>query len=220
MSVDKFPMVYVLELENSKYYIGYSNNVNERLYKHFYKNGSEWTKKYKPIKLLECVMGDKIVEKSKTLEYMTKYGWENVRGASWCQVDLKSAPDLLSKSMNSNFLSSNNNSPDVCHKKKIDEDCIDDFIYVLELSDNKYYIGFQRHNTNTIDRHISGEGPSWTKEYRPLSVIEKFSGTKEDEKKLTLTYMKTYGWENVRGYAWSQITMKNPPKDLANFTIQ
>ena len=219
MSEDKFPMVYVLELENLKYYIGYSDNINQRLYKHFNKNGSEWTKKYKPVKLLECIVGDKTVENSKTLEYMAKYGWENVRGASWCAVDLKSAPSILSKYIDSTLLISDNNLLDVCHKKEIDEDCVDNLVYALELSNNKYYIGFQRNNTNTISRHFSGEGSPWTKENRPLSVIEKFSGTNEDVKKLTLIYMKMYGWQNVRGYAWSQITMKNPPKDLTTFTI-
>jgi len=28
--------------------------------------------------------------------------------------------------------------------------------------------------------------------------------------------MKKNGWENVRGYAWSQWNMKNPPKELRN----
>jgi len=26
--------------------------------------------------------------------------------------------------------------------------------------------------------------------------------------------MKRFGWQNVRGYAWSQINMKRPPKGL------
>jgi len=35
-----------------------------------------------------------------------------------------------------------------------------------------------------------------------------------DIKLSTLEYMKKYGWENVRGYAWSQREMKRPPREL------
>ena len=42
--------IYVLELENKKYYIGKTTNPIYRLGKHFNNSGSEWTKKYKPIK--------------------------------------------------------------------------------------------------------------------------------------------------------------------------
>ena len=42
--------IYVLLLEENKYYIGKSNNIDNRLESHFNGNGSAWTKKYKPIK--------------------------------------------------------------------------------------------------------------------------------------------------------------------------
>ena len=88
--VVKISMVYVLELEDNKFYIGFSKDVNHRLYQHFSGNGSIWTKLHKPVGLVECVIGDLDVEKSKTLEYMAKYGYENVRGSSWCKETLKS----------------------------------------------------------------------------------------------------------------------------------
>ncbi len=39
--------IYVLKLENNKYYIGKTDNPEIRLNSHFNFNGSEWTKKYK-----------------------------------------------------------------------------------------------------------------------------------------------------------------------------
>jgi hypothetical protein len=45
--------IYVLELENKKYYIGKTTNPDFRLEQHFNFSGSQWTKKYKPIKILE-----------------------------------------------------------------------------------------------------------------------------------------------------------------------
>ena len=46
--------IYVLGLERGKYYIGKTTNPSFRLNTHFNSyGGSEWTKIYKPIKVLE-----------------------------------------------------------------------------------------------------------------------------------------------------------------------
>ena len=45
--------IYILELENKKYYVGKTTNPDFRLEQHFNNSGSQWTKKYKPIKILE-----------------------------------------------------------------------------------------------------------------------------------------------------------------------
>lgn len=50
--------IYILLLENNKYYVGKTNNPLFRLESHFYSKGSTWTKKYKPLKLLELRKGD------------------------------------------------------------------------------------------------------------------------------------------------------------------
>lgn len=42
--------IYILELKEGKYYVGKSNNPDDRISKHFTGNGSEWTKKYNPLK--------------------------------------------------------------------------------------------------------------------------------------------------------------------------
>jgi predicted GIY-YIG superfamily endonuclease len=220
MSNSHFSMVYALELENSKYYIGFSDNVNVRLKKHFSGEGSAWTKMHKPIKVIECVIGDKSLERIKTLEYMSKFGWENVRGAAWCMTDIQKPPDSFTEFLKRNDLFTDSNcflpsSDSYISDKKI----IDSYVYALELFDNKYYIGCERHNTNTVERHMSGNGSPWTTEHKPICVIEKFFGTKQAEKLLTLIYMKKYGYQNVRGYSWSQITLRSPPKELATFDI-
>ena len=43
--------IYILELENKKYYIGKTKNPDFRLEQHFNSTGSQWTKKYKPKRL-------------------------------------------------------------------------------------------------------------------------------------------------------------------------
>ena len=80
--------IYTLELENNKYYVGRSNYPKIRILEHFSENGSEWTKKYKPIKILSEIIGEPFDEEKYTLIAMDKYGIDNVRGGSYCKVKL------------------------------------------------------------------------------------------------------------------------------------
>ena len=81
--------IYILQLENNKYYVGKTNNSSFRLEDHFSNNGSLWTKKYKPIKVLELISDcDNYDEDKYTIQYMEKYGINNVRGGSFCNIKL------------------------------------------------------------------------------------------------------------------------------------
>ena len=92
--------IYVLKLQNNKYYIGKTTNPNFRLKDHFKSQGSEWTKRYKPTKVVELFKGDEFDEDKYTLKYMSKYGIHNVRGGSWCQIKLsQNDKDRASKSI-------------------------------------------------------------------------------------------------------------------------
>jgi hypothetical protein len=83
--------IYVLKLENNKYYIGKSTNPKSRIHKHFSNNGSVWTKIHKPIKVIEIISNCDIYDEDKiTLKYMDKYGIKNVRGGYFCQPSLTS----------------------------------------------------------------------------------------------------------------------------------
>ena len=102
--------IYVLKLKYNKYYIGKTINPNYRLKDHFSKGGSEWTKKYKPVSIIElkhnCNDSD---EQIVTQDYMKRYGIENVRGGPWCQVTLpKKTIDSIQ-----HILRANN---DICYK--------------------------------------------------------------------------------------------------------
>lgn len=82
-------MIYILRLENNKYYIGKTNNLEERLKAHDQRTGCAWTSKYKFVELIETIDTDNIFEEDKcTKEYMNKYGIDNVRGGSYCQISL------------------------------------------------------------------------------------------------------------------------------------
>lgn len=81
--------IYVLELENNKYYVGKTTNPDVRLETHFKVGGSCWTSIHKPKKVLELIENcDDYDEDKYTLKYMKEYGIENVRGGSFCKIKL------------------------------------------------------------------------------------------------------------------------------------
>jgi predicted GIY-YIG superfamily endonuclease len=82
--------IYILQLEQEKYYVGKTTNPSFRIDKHFTSNGSAWTKKYKPISILEIIQNcDDYDEDKYTIKYMEKYGINNVRGGSFCEIKLR-----------------------------------------------------------------------------------------------------------------------------------
>jgi predicted GIY-YIG superfamily endonuclease len=74
------------------------------------------------------------------------------------------------------------------------------FLYVLQLSDGKYYIGKTADVKRRFEQHLSGEGTEWTRRHPPIAILETRpcdSDTAEDD--LTKEYRIKYGANNVRG---------------------
>jgi hypothetical protein len=81
--------IYVLKLQNEKYYVGKTSNPQFRIESHFKNEGSEWTKKYKAISIVEIIANcDDYDEEKYTMIYMDKYGIDNVRGGSYTSICL------------------------------------------------------------------------------------------------------------------------------------
>ena len=81
--------IYVLECASHKYYIGKTNNPKFRFEQHFTTNSTAWTTKYKPIRLYQLIPDcDDYDEDKYTLQYMEKYGINNVRGGSYSKLIL------------------------------------------------------------------------------------------------------------------------------------
>lgn len=83
--------IYVLKLEDGKFYIGSTKkSVDERFIEHCTGRGSAWTRMFEPLQILEeHVAQTKFDEDNKVLEMMEQYGIENVRGGSHSQVELQ-----------------------------------------------------------------------------------------------------------------------------------
>lgn len=96
---ENMPIIYVLQLQENKYYVGYTaRSMNERYHEHRVGEGSEWTRLYPPISVLEEKITSQIKspkelscpeEDRRTLEMIKRYGWDNVRGGQWCKINMQ-----------------------------------------------------------------------------------------------------------------------------------
>ena len=94
--------IYVLKLQNNKFYIGKTGDPQFRLESHNSGNGSAWTKKYKPIQIHEIIPDQTDHDEQRiTQEYMEKYGIDNVRGGPWCQIDISTEKCMIQKLLSS-----------------------------------------------------------------------------------------------------------------------
>jgi len=92
-------------------------------------------------------------------------------------------------------------------------DLTQNYIYVLELEDNHYYIGRTSNFIQRMNEHFTNNGSIYTKKYKPIKIREVIQEkTCYDERDKTLEYMEIYGWKNVRGYAWCRETLLKKPK--------
>lgn len=97
--------IYVLEQEENKYYIGKSSkpltrtgehmasfiysDLNSNTNKSSSSSGAAWTEMYKPVKILRIIVSyDEFDEDLHTLRYMKDHGIDNVRGGSFCELNL------------------------------------------------------------------------------------------------------------------------------------
>ena len=89
MKNEKHYWLYVLKQEQGKYYVGITSLTPEARFKQHLNGflGAEWTKAYKPIKIIQEVdLGVTTYEKAEVYEnkvtrkYIKEYGFNNVRG--------------------------------------------------------------------------------------------------------------------------------------------
>ncbi len=82
------------------------------------------------------------------------------------------------------------------------------FIYVLELSNGKFYIGRTKNPDHRLSDHFESNGSGWTKLHPPVKIIEMIPNCDEfDEDKYTIKYMKDKGIDNVRGGTFCQLVL-------------
>ena len=81
-------------------------------------------------------------------------------------------------------------------------------LYVIELNDDKYYVGLSEDPLQTINKHITGHGNEWTKKYGVLYIAEIFEDCdQEGLEEYVLLCMKNFGIDNVRGYPYEDVVL-------------
>lgn len=82
--------VYVLLLNENRIYVGSTDNVYQRLTDHFAmtRSASCWVRLHgPPVRILEILAdADAGAENRKTVEYISRFGADLVRGGRWCGV--------------------------------------------------------------------------------------------------------------------------------------
>lgn len=84
------------------------------------------------------------------------------------------------------------------------------YVYVLQLINNKFYVGRTDDIVKRIGQHFLSQGAVWTKINKPISVVS-YEIEKDDwyENYKTLQLMKIHGIKNVRGGEWCMIELNN-----------
>jgi predicted GIY-YIG superfamily endonuclease len=85
--------IYSLELENGKYYVGKTKDIEARVQEHTEGDGAAWTRKWKPrsfsVLREDVASGDvSAIETQETAKLMKLHGIDNVRGGQWTRVTL------------------------------------------------------------------------------------------------------------------------------------
>ena len=74
-------------------------------------------------------------------------------------------------------------------------------VYVLQLEQNKYYVGESIYPEKRINDHFSGKGAAWTRLHKPVKILEPFTKKQDNfwELSETIQRMGYHGADNVRG---------------------
>ena len=94
-------------------------------------------------------------------------------------------------------------------------------IYILRLTQGKFYIGKTSNPTFRISSHFNLKGGAvWTNKYKPLNVVKIIKNCDDfDEDKYTKMYMKRYGIDNVRGGSYVTENLMDSQKKLIHKEI-
>ena len=211
--------IYVLKLEDNKYYVGQSTDTENRLKYHLKgKLGSEWTKKYKPLEEIEKIETNftevteaMFLENSITIHYMKKFGWKNVRGGDYCTLDEERLRFLLCN--NSDL---GNEIIPILNKSNYNLNMYGVFIFTLKLQRGNYFIGKTKNLKIGVLKEFNGKGNEWCSMHKPVeltSVINVSKYPEEEQNRLlnnqVVKLMSEENWSKIRGGDYFRVCEEN-----------
>jgi predicted GIY-YIG superfamily endonuclease len=156
--------IYILELEEGKYYVGQTTNPTRRIQQHLDGSGSKWTERYRPVRTLDIIKTDDPFDEDKWVKrMMLKYKVSNVRGGSYSQLVLEKEAKLalrkeIRNATNKCYYCGGDHFIGQCEEK-------DDGDVVDTETDNEYV-----HIPNIIDRYPDISYRTSIYDYSPLEV--------------------------------------------------
>lgn len=120
--------LYVLALNEGKFYVGITKEIERRLAEHKSGIGARYTSYYKPIGVVyrqnlktrykkEAERQEHIL----TIQLMKKYGVDRVRGAEYCQISTDKVIQAMAPSLYKSIVKANHNHSSAKSFKKIDQ---------------------------------------------------------------------------------------------------
>lgn len=195
--------LYVLQLENGKFYVGQAKDPDRRIGKHFNASGSEWTRMHPPVKELMReshqdvdYRAAELAENELVLKLMRQYGYDNVRGGffantsvehveknlvshgygsiiSACLVNL-SDPPFAEPRYGLSALSSDQLPEGAATSRPVMRGA-DYGLFVLKLEGEHYFVGYSTAPSVRIKRHFSVKGADWTSLHNHVEVLSERS---------------------------------------------
>jgi hypothetical protein len=137
-----------------------------------------------------------------TLEMMEVFGWENVRGGDFVVIESYKLKFSLQHIYNFEENKIRYYVPNCLYLFGSTDDW---HVYVLQLMNNRYYVGSCKQLGKALGAHFNGSGISWTRENKVIELLELItikpgSGSYLEVKdRLIKNYISRYGWENIMG---------------------
>jgi predicted GIY-YIG superfamily endonuclease len=220
--------IYILKLEDNKFYVGQAKNIENRFKQHLKgRQSSEWTKLYKPLEIIKVyetkfnnISEAMPFENRITINCMKKYGWENVRGGDFCSLDKEKIRFLLA--LNSDL---GNEILPIQNPKNYN--LIDNgfYFFVLLLENNNYYVGATKSIRLAIINEFNGLGSEWTKIHKPIKLVNLIkirdsdrNIIKKKHNELVIYFMKKKGFRSVRGGDFYKVVERNHKNKVFNCT--
>ncbi|TNF78776.1 GIY-YIG nuclease family protein [Pseudomonas sp. ICMP22404] len=195
--------LYVLELENGKFYVGQAKDPDRRIRKHFNGSGSEWTRLHAPVKeLMRESLQDvdyraaELAENELVLKLMRQYGFHNVRGGFFANTSVEHVEKNLVSHGHGCVVSAGlanlvdppvveavhrlstqppGQFPEASSTSRHVLSGAEYGLFVLKLEGGYYFVGYSTKPNVRINRHFAGKGADWTSLHRPIEVLSKRS---------------------------------------------
>ena len=153
--------IYILKLQQNKFYIGKSQDYEKRIIQHILGHGCEWTKKYPPLtsEPEELITDEGFFELATTLKYMKQYGVNNVRGADYSSLQLS---DSQQKEIEKHIWSEDGKCFN-CGQQHFVSDCKEKnhgVFHLFQKRENSKVIDFGKYSGQTY-QHVFNNDPDY-----------------------------------------------------------